>query len=362
MPLQNAMITDQAGQVRPGEEIDIQAVNEWLSGRSLDLRGIPSVTQYSGGVSNWTYCLSYRNRNIVLRRAPKGSKAKGAHDMGREFRLQKAIKASYPYVPEMLAYCDDSKIIGSEFYVMEKLDGVILRRNIPSSLTFDRYKARMLCHHLLDCLIELHQVDYQAAGLEHLGKGAGYIQRQVDGWSERYLRSRTWNVPAAGFVRKWLADNIPGQENICLTHNDFRFDNAVLDPDDLTTITGILDWELATLGDPFVDLGNMLAYWVDREDDFFARAIRQQPTHLDGMLNRSEVVEYYCEKRNVRIDDFTFYEVFGMFRLSVIAQQIYFRYHHKQTRNPAYKNYWMFVQYMNLRCKKAIRNQGKNRA
>ncbi len=359
--VQNATLTDQAGHVRPGEEIDVRSLSDWLASTSLDLQGLPIVTQYSGGVSNWTYCLSFENREVILRRGPDGSKAKGAHDMGREYRLQKAIKPVYRYVPEMLAYCDDKNVIGAEFYLMEKINGVIARRNFPKSVTPDPQTAQTLCHNLLDALVELHQVDYKAAGLEHLAKGAGYIRRQIEGWNERYVRARTWNVPSGRFIRNWLENNMPKQENICLTHNDFRFDNAVLDPDNLTNIIGILDWELATLGDPLMDLGNMLAYWVNRDDGFFGQAIRRQPTHLEGMLSRRQVIDYYCKKRNIEVDDFTFYEVYGLFRLSVIAQQIYYRYHHKQTRNPAYKHFWLFVHYMHRRCKQAIRARGKNR-
>jgi len=212
---------------------------------------------------------------------------------------------------------------------------------------------------LLTCLVELHQVDYKEAGLDHIAKGEGYIQRQIDGWSERYQKAKTWNVPSGKFVINWLKNNMPEQETICLTHNDFRFDNVVLDPDDYTKVLGVLDWELATLGDPLMDLGNTLAYWVEPEDDFLAQATRRQPTHLKGMLTRKEVVDYYCEKMDIKVDDFTFYEVYGLFRLAGIVQQIYYRYHHGQTKNPAFKNFWIFVHYLLRRCKKAIKAQGR---
>lgn len=209
-------------------------------------------------------------------------------------------------------------------------------------------------------MVELHQVDYKAAGLEHLAKGAGYVQRQIQGWSGRYQKAKTWNVPSGRFVMQWLADNMPEQETICLTHNDFRFDNVVLDLTDPTRVRGILDWELATLGDPLMDLGNTLAYWVEEGDDFLAQSTRRQPTHLPGMLTRREVIEYYCRKMERPVSNFTFYEVYGLFRLAVIVQQIYYRYHHKQTRNPAYKNFWIFVHYLLRRCRKAIKNQGQS--
>lgn len=357
--MSSASILDKANQVRPGEELDVPVIDAWLKARLPDLQGTPGVTQYSGGASNWTYCLSYDNREVILRRAPDGTKAKGAHDMGREYRLQAALRPVYHYVPEMLAHCEDESVIGAEFYVMEKLTGVIPRKNLPKGLSLTPDTTQTLCKNVLDCMIQLHQVDYQAAGLDHLGKGEGYTQRQIDGWSERFRKAKTWNVPSGKFVMQWLQNNMPKEERICITHNDFRFDNAVLDEGDVTQVLGILDWELATLGDPLMDLGNTLAYWVEAGDDFMAQGTRRQPTHLPGMLTRKEVVAYYAEKTGTQIDDFTFYEVYGLFRLAAIVQQIYYRYHHKQTQNPAYKRFWIFVHYLLRRCKKAIKQQGK---
>jgi aminoglycoside phosphotransferase (APT) family kinase protein len=352
-------VIDQANQVRQGEELNIAAVSAWLKTQQFEITAPVTVTQYSGGASNWTYCLDYPEESLILRRAPAGTKAKGAHDMGREFRLQQALKPVYKYVPEMKAYCEQDDVIGTEFYIMEKLTGIIPRKNLPRDLEVSPQKTKQLCHNVLDCLVELHQVDIKQSGLEHLGKGEGYTQRQIDGWSKRYTQAKTWNVPSGEFVMQWLANNIPAQERICLTHNDFRFDNVVLDANDYTKVLGVLDWELATLGDPLMDLGNTLAYWVEPTDDFLAQSTRRQPTHLPGMLTRQEVINYYCHKMNIEVDNFTFYEVYGLFRLAGIVQQIYYRYHHGQTNNPAFKHFWIFVHYLLWRCKKAIRRQEK---
>ncbi|MDQ2042730.1 phosphotransferase family protein [Pseudoalteromonas sp. 20-92] len=354
----NTQLLDQAKSVRQGEELDIQKVNVWLKLHMSNLSGEPSVTQYAGGASNWTYSLDYPEQSLILRRAPKGTKAKGAHNMGREFKLQQALKPVYSYVPTMKVFCEDQRILGTDFYVMEKLTGIIARRNFPRELTTTPERTKQLCENVLDCLIELHKVDYKHANLSHLGKGEGYTQRQISGWSERFIKAKTWNVPSGKKVIKWLHNNMPATEHICITHNDFRFDNVVLDVNDYTKVRGILDWELATLGDPLMDLGNTLAYWVEPGDDFLAQATRRQPTHLKGMLTRKEVVAYYCKKMNITVDDFTFYEVYGLFRLAGIVQQIYYRYHHGQTTNPAFKNFWVFVHYLLWRCKKAINNQG----
>ena len=354
-----AAAVDRAGAVREDEELDVAALDAWLKAQLPGLEGMPKVTQYPSGASNWTYRLEYPNRDLILRRPPSGTKAKSAHDMGREYRIQKALKPVFPYVPEMIAHCGDPGVIGAEFYVMERLEGIILRRNFPRGVELTPEKARAICLRLLDTLIALHRIDYRAAGLEPVGKGAGYAKRQIEGWSERYRKARTWNVPKGEKVMKWLADHLPGQERICVIHNDFRFDNLVLDPRDPARVIGVLDWEMATLGDPLMDLGNSLAYWVEPGDDFLAQKTRRQPTHLPGMLSRKEAVDYYCAKTGFKTEKWAFYEVYGLFRLAVIAQQIYFRYHHDQTRNPAFKNFWLFVNYLFWRCRKSIRASEK---
>lgn len=351
----DSTVIDTAKAVRQGEELPVQAVDTWLKQTLDDLHGDPQVTQYSGGASNWTYCLDYPERSLILRRPPKGTKAKGAHDMSREYNIQKAIKPVFPPVPDMLALCTDSSVLGADFYVMEKLRGIIPRRNMPRGLTLSTQQTQTLCTNMLDSMIALHSVDIESAGLSNLAKGAGYIDRQLDGWSERYQKARTWNVPRGKKIIKWLYDHRPEHETICLTHNDFRFDNLVLDADDPTHIIGVLDWELATLGDPLMDLGNTLAYWVQANDDRLAQSTRRQPTHLPGMLTRQEVIDYYLKQRGLDHVDFRFYEVFGLFRLAGIAQQIYYRYYHKQTRNPAFKNFWFFVNYLLWRCRRAMR-------
>lgn len=360
MTTTNTSVLDQAKAVRQGEELDLNKVDAWLKIQLPDISGTPSITQYSGGASNWTYCLDYPEQSLILRRAPEGTKAKGAHDMGREYRLQNALQSAYQYVPKMLAFCEDEAVVGTDFYVMEKLTGIIPRKNLPKALKVTPEQTKKLCENVLDCLIELHQVDYKKAGLDHIAKGAGYTERQITGWSDRFRKAKTWNVPSGKFVINWLENNMPTEERICLTHNDFRFDNVVLDANDYTKVLGVLDWELSTLGDPLMDLGNTLAYWVEPTDDFLAQSTRRQPTHLPGMLSRKQVVDYYCEKMKIEVDDFTFYEVYGLFRLAGIVQQIYYRYHHGQTRNPAFKHFWVFVHYLLHRCKKAIKAQGKS--
>ena len=350
---------DKAGSVREGEELPISALREWLDSNIGGLHGDMNVTQYSGGASNWTYCLGFENKEIILRRPPAGTKAKGAHDMGREYRLQDSLKPVFDKVPTMLGYTDDESVIGAEFYVMEKINGIIPRKHFPRGVNLNEQQARKLCEVALDELISLHNVDYKSANLEHIGKGAGYAERQISGWITRYSKAKTWNVPNGKKVMQWLEKNLPAKETICITHNDYRFDNLVLDANDPTAILGVLDWELATLGDPLMDLGNSLAYWVQADDDFLAKSTQRQPTHLKGMMTRQEVIDYYCHKQGLEPKAFAFYEVYGLFRLAGIVQQIYYRYHHKQTNNKAYKNMWVFVHYLMYRCNKIIKRAGK---
>ena len=209
--------TDAGGAVRAGEALDVAAVDAWLRAQGVELEGLPELTQFAGGASNWTYRLRYPNRDLILRRPPAGTKAKGAHDMVREFAVQQALKPVYPAVPAMVALCRDAAVIGSDFYVMERIEGLIPRAHLPRGVALDPAQTRLLCSNVLDKLLELHAVDYRAAGLETLGRGAGYCKRQVEGWSERYLKAKTWNVPGFARVRDWLREHTPDDVATCVT-------------------------------------------------------------------------------------------------------------------------------------------------
>ncbi|HEY9547739.1 MAG TPA: phosphotransferase family protein [Solimonas sp.] len=346
---------DRAGTVRTGEELNAAAVSAWLRAQGVVLDGEPDVTQFAGGASNWTYRLQYANRDLILRRPPSGTKAKSAHDMNREYSVQKALKPVYPAVANMVALCHDESVIGCEFYVMDRIAGLIPRRNMPAGVQLTAGQTRQLCFNVIDKLIELHRVDWKAAGLEKLGKGDGYAKRQIDGWCDRWDKARTWNVLPGRDVMRWLKANTPADVATCVIHNDWRLDNIVFDANDPTRVIGVLDWEMATLGDPLMELGTTLAYWAQADDDRFTLSTRRQPTHLPGMLTRREIVDYYCGKMNLTPNNWAFYEVYGLFRLAAIIQQIYFRYHHKQTRNPAFKRFWLLANYLIWRSRKLIK-------
>lgn len=331
-------ITDQAREVRRGEELDAVKVGAWVRDAVPGLLGPLAVRQFPSGYSNLTYLLTFGDRDLVMRRPPVGTKARTAHDMGREVRIQTALKPVFPYCPDVLAYCDDDSVIGCPFYVMERLRGIILRKDPPPGLDLSPDRMTRLCERLLDVHLELHAIDFASVGLGDFGKPEGYVERQVAGWSGRYRKARTEDAPDFEKVMAWLAEKMPGDtERPAVIHNDFRFDNLVLDPADPLRVAGVLDWEMATLGDPLMDLGNSLAYWIQADDPPENQVMRLMPTHLKGALTRKDMVERYGKRSGRQVDGFDFYYCFGLFRLAVIAQQIYYRFFHGQTSDERFQ-------------------------
>lgn len=339
--------------VREEDAFDVEAVAAWLATQA-GLDGVPEVRQFAGGASNLTYLLRYPDRDLVLRRPPAGAKPASGHDMRREYRIQSLLAGVYPHVPKMIGLCQDPSALGGDFYVMERVDGQILRGDAAPDLTPEQ--TRELCTGIFDLLIELHQAD--PTNLAEFSRGAGYVARQVAGWTGRFERARTENVPDFALVTRWLAEHQPADVASAVIHGDFRLDNIVLD--DSYRPVAVLDWELATVGDPLMDLGAALAYWVQADDDPMMRLTKRQPSDLPGMLTRAEIVEYYLAKTGLATDNWRFYEMFGLFRLAVIAQQIYYRYHHGQSTNPAFKDFWILVGYLDSRCQDLIADQNRN--
>jgi aminoglycoside phosphotransferase (APT) family kinase protein len=345
-----------ASAVRDEDRFDVQAVRAWLAGQGTVLGDDVEVQQFGGGASNLTYSVRDDRHDLILRRPPGGRKARGAHDMGREYRIQDGLAGVFPLVPEMVALCEDESVIGSPFYVMRRVDGLIPRRDLPPGVELDEGQARSLCTNALDVLIDLHGVDVDATPLAAMNRGDGYVERQVSGWSRRFRDARTDDVGDYEAVMVWLGEHQPGDVAHCLIHNDFRFDNLVLSREDPTRPVGVLDWEMATVGDPLMDLGGTMAYWVTDHDDDFFREFRRQPSNLPGMFTREEAVAYYCERTGHALSEeqWRFYEVFGLFRLGVIAQQIYYRFFHGQTTNEAYARFGPAARYLEHRCRAVI--------
>ena len=319
--------------VREEDRFDIAKMHAWLR-PFINEDQLPDVEQFRSGASNLTYLLSYPGRNLVLRKPPVGTKAASAHDMKREFLIQSRLQSVYPLVPNMIALCDDQSIMDSDFYVMEFVAGEIFRRDVPEGITAT--DVSVMADSLINGLVQLHAVD--SSILAELNKGEGYVQRQVEGWSKRYRNALTDDVPSAEKLMAWLSANQPNDVGSCIIHGDWRIDNMVFDLGN-ARIAGVLDWELATVGDPLMDLGSALAYWVDRDDEPAFASLRRQPSHLTGMPTRDEFVQRYLELSGRECNDFTFYEVFGLFRLAVIIQQIWARYRAGQTTNPAFAGF-----------------------
>jgi len=327
-------LEDKPGVVRTGEALDRKRVERFLRDAIPGLDGELDIRQFPGGYSNLTYLLTIGGRELVLRRPPFGTKARSAHDMSREYRFLTALHPVFPYCPQPLAYSEDPVVIGCPFYIMERLRGIILRKDLPAGMTLSAQQVAALCDNFLDILAQLHGIDYQAVGLTHFGKPEGYILRQVTGWCDRYRAARTEDAPDFETVMAWIKDKMPADaQKASIIHNDYRLDNIVLNPLNPGRIVGVLDWEMAAVGDPRMDLGNTLAYWIEPGDPDDRRQIRMMPTHLPGFPTRAELLRRYEEKTGRSFEAFDFYYCFGMFRLAVIAQQIYYRYFHGQTRD-----------------------------
>jgi len=341
--------------VRQGEALDWAGLDRHLKTVLPHLEGEPGVSQFAGGNSNLTYRLKYANDDLVLRRPPFGTKAKTAHSMSREYRVMNALKPVFPSVPNTLYYSDDEAIIGSEFYVMQKVDGVLIRTRLPAEWNLTSSDTRRFCTCFWEKLIELHQVDFRKAGLGDFGKPSGYAERQVLGWNARYERAITPDVDNFATVRAWLAANMPADTvRHSILHGDYRIDNVILDSNDPCNIRAVLDWEMCALGDPLMDLGSSLAYWIEDDDPVELKHLLVQPSNAPGMLTRREILDLYQHRTGLDTSNFTFYQVYGYWRLAVIVQQIYFRYFHGQTQDQRFKSFGTAVQQLGSHCRNLI--------
>ncbi len=283
------------------------------------------ISQFAGGYSNLTFKIKTSDKTYVLRRAPFGDKISKAHDMKREFNVLVALeKAGYPSIPKPILYNEDLEVIGAPFFVMSHIDGLILRNKLPKDLEISAEEFSTLSRSSISCLVELHGLELQNSGLADLGKPEGYVERQVTGWSERYFKAKTNQLPELEAAIAYLNENLPKSEAVAFIHNDFKYDNLILDPDDFSQIRGVLDWEMATVGDPMMDLGTTLAYWSEAGDPHILKNFNS--THHPGNMTRQEVIHFYSEKSGREPKNQAFYYVFGLVKVAVIAQQIYRRF------------------------------------
>ena len=328
---------DRSSPVRPGEELPIEPLSDYLSTHLSELSGPVIVEQFPAGFSNLTYLLRFPNRELVLRRPPIGAKIKTAHDMSREYRILSHLYPVYRKVPRPLLFCEDEAILGAPFYVMERVQGIILRAKPPAEMDLSPKVMRTLSETFIENLTEIHEIDYEAAGLGELGSPQGYVKRQVEGWTKRYYNARTDDVQTIERLADWLQTNLPADSaKAALIHNDYKYDNLVLAPDDLGRVVAVLDWEMATIGDPLMDFGTSLGYWVEATDPEEWQRYGFGLTALPGSLTRTELLEHYSRRTGRVIEEPVFYFAYGLLKIAVIVQQIYFRYQKGLTRDPRF--------------------------
>lgn len=316
---------DKPKAVRQGEELDIEKLEPYLK-EHLGLEGNLKISQFPSGFSNLTYGLELGSKHFVLRRPPFGVNVKSAHDMGREYKILSHLHPVYAKAPKPLLFCEDESILGADFYVMERVEGVILRAKMPPDMTPEPALMGGVAQSLIQSLAELHSVGLNVAGLSDFGRPKGYAERQVSGWTKRYAASQTDEIPTIDAAARWLADHLPADIGPALIHNDYKYDNVVLDPYDWTNIIAVLDWEMATVGDPLMDLGTSLGYWVEEDDPPAMQDLGLSPTALPGNPSRAEVLRLYEEASGREVENPVFYYAYGLFKVAVILQQIYARY------------------------------------
>jgi len=305
------------------ENLNLGLLNHYLQEKESRLETIQHITRYTGGYSNLTYSLQTANKAYVLRRPPLGANIKSAHDMGREFRVLSLLKPHFAKVPAPIIYCDIPDIIGAPFYIMESMEGIILRASNATGMHISADTFQKVSAALVDNLALLHSLDIESTGLIQLGKPEGFVSRQVEGWIKRYYAAETDTIETLNSIANWIQKNQPRPQAPAFLHNDYKYDNLILNPADLSEIIGVLDWEMSTVGDPLMDFGASLAYWFEAgEAPVFKH---YNLTWLPGNFSRKELIERYATKTGRDLSDILFYYVFGLFKNAVIAQQIYHR-------------------------------------
>lgn len=344
--------------IRPGEEIDARLLAEYLRGKLEGVERGVSIQQFPGGHSNLTYLVRAGDREYVLRRPPLGPVAPKAHDMAREYRVLKAVHAHFRPAPQAFLLCEDPAVIGAVFFVMERRHGIVLRREVPPEFASQSDFPARVSAGFVDCLATLHLVDIERHALTDLGKPAGFLARQVNGWTDRWQRAKTEEMAGMDQVIRWLSARAPVSGRPTLVHNDYKLDNVMLDPHDPGRVEAVLDWEMTTVGDPLVDLGGTLCYWTQAGDPAIRGGSLGGLTVEPGWYSRAQVIERYAEKTGRDLSAIAYYEVLGLFKLAVILQQIYFRYHRGQTRDERFQDFHVRVRALMQAALKAVEEAG----
>lgn len=325
--------------VREGEELNEGNLKKFLLENNLiaDVGSALSVGQFANGFSNLTYLLKIEDKEYVLRRPPFAAPKRG-HDMSREYKVISHLNSVFNKTPKAFAYTEDKEVIGASFYIMSKVEGVILTAKEAQKRQVPPEEFKTISNTWLDTFVAFHNIDYKAAGLEELGRPEGYVERQVTNWGKQYVAAATDDVPAAEKVMAWMLEHQPKQYDHTLIHNDFKYDNVVFKDDSWNEIAAILDWEMCTLGDPLMDLGTSLGYWTTSTDPDIMKQGLQSPTVMEGNPSRTEIVQQYALKSGRNVENLVFYYAYGLFKIAVIAQQIYYRYKHAHTSDLRFAN------------------------
>ncbi len=332
--------------VRPDERFDEKKLADYLRDKLAGAGNPLQVRQFGGGAANLTYLLDYGTHEYVLRRPPLGPVAKSAHDMAREYKVLSVLHQALPFAPRAFLYCDDVDVIGAGFFVMERRQGVVVRKTIPEAFTGLPDAPRRMSEALVDALAALHAVDYGSIGLDDLGHPDGFLARQIDGWYRRWNQAKIEDLEEMDNLYRWLQENLPASSVFSLVHNDYKLDNVMFAEDDPGKVVAIFDWDMCTLGDPLSDLGALLCYWSEPTDPAYYQAMAMMPTGHQGFLTRDELVARYEEKNGRSVTNINFYHALGLFRVSVIIAQIYIRYHRGQTRDKRFAPFGRMVPLM----------------
>jgi len=329
--------------VRPDERFDEEKLAHFLRGKLEGSEHPLTVRQFGGGAANLTYLLDYGDVQYVLRRPPLGPVAPSAHDMGREFKVLSTLYQAFPYAPRAFVFYDDNSVIGSPFFVMERREGVVVRRSLPTEYAQFPDATRRMSEALVDALAGLHAVDYHTIGLESLGKPAGFIERQIEGWYGRWHNARTEMLMEMETVYGWLRENLPPPSAPTLVHNDYKLDNVMLAADNPGQMIAIFDWDMCTLGEPLADLGTLLTYWIEPNDPPYLQMTAMMPVGDLGFISRDDIIQRYAEKSGRDVSHVNFYHVLGLYRLVVICAQIYIRYKRGQTQDQRFESFGTMI-------------------
>jgi aminoglycoside phosphotransferase (APT) family kinase protein len=319
--------------VRKDERFNEAAVELYLRDRLPGADQPLSVSQFGGGAANLTYLLDYGSHEYVLRRPPLGPVARSAHDMKREYSVLSVLHRAFPYAPHAYLYYPNNDLIGSDFLVMDRKHGVVVRRRLPPEFAAIPHAPRQMSLAMVDTLVEFHAVDYEALGLSDLGRPDGFVSRQIEGWYRRWKAALVEELPEMDACYYWLRQNQPQRARRTLVHNDYKLDNVMLSATDPGQMVAIFDWDMCTLGDPLCDLGALLAYWTEPDDPPHFKGMASMPLGVDGFLSRQELVARYAESSGESLEDIHFYYALALYRLAVILAQIYIRYKRGQTKD-----------------------------